>query len=386
MLSGSSEFRPVLKYDIEIIDDVQIFRSSKEEWNRLSSTCEDIGLARNFDFIVSWWEAFRRGRKLRIVVLKDDSGRWVAVSPMYIETILYRGIPIRVLSFMENGYMPACGFLMSENLVESTVDHFCRVLFSFEKWEMVRLPKLPTLHPLIARIRRNAGDAGFRNGILPNIETPVIDICGTWDEFLKTRSSSFRKQLRSKRNRFSREPGTSIDEVVVESENVERLVQAMTDISAESWKSSTGADLASNPSARYFLERMLTRMSSEKGNATVWFALKDGKPIAYELHLRQDDITYPLRADFNESFKDLSPGSVLEAAILEKMFASKELRKYYSCGTTYGYLMRWTDQTVSHSTLEVFSPSLSAQLGYRIEYGLIPILRKLSTGLSNLRQ
>lgn len=372
-------------FSLEIIDTLEYLDSWKDEWGRLSSHSEEIGLARNLDFVASFWEAFRGGSKLRILVVKDRDGRWVLASPMRIEVKLYRGIPMRTLGFLENGYMPSCGMLLNRDYTDDALPLISAELLSFREWDLVQLPKVRRDSVLMQYILEYADAEKLRHGVLPSIETPVIHIDGTWEDLLKARSRSFRKQLRKKHKRFDQLPGATIDAVYATPENARELVEKMSDVSARSWKRQTATDLSSSPASQFFLERLLRRMSA--GNdAVVWFAFKDKHPIAYELHLRQGTVTYPLRADFDEAYQSISPGSVLEATIIQNLFDTTGIELYYSCGITYRYLMRWTDQTVKHNMVEIFAPRFLSKLGYHLEYGLMPILRCLGNELSGNRE
>ncbi len=361
---------------LEVVRDFRRLHELKGSWQSLSTYSREYGLYQDLDFLASWWEGFGVNHSFHLMVVTTDTGELVAASPMLVERATYRGIPLKVLRFLENGYVPSCGMLLHTEYFTSAVVRICEHLFSFEGWDMVSLAKLPESGGLSRQIVQSAVESGLRVGRLPSIITPVIDTQGSWDDYLKTRTTSFRKQLRGKVNRFNREPGATIRAVAVCESNVGELVRTMSRISASSWKAGARSDLGSDPKAQVFLEKLLSRLAVRNA-ATVWFAYKEDLPIAFELHLHPDMVTYPLRADFDESYKTLSPGSVLEAEIIKQMFASERIRTYYSCGMDYRYLMRWTDTTLQHETIEIFAARVLPMLGYDIEYGLMPLVRSM---------
>jgi hypothetical protein len=352
-----------------------------DELEGLFESCDDVNLYHNPRFWMSWWEGFGGRRELSVFLARSLDGHLVGVAPMLIANTRYRGIPVRVLGFLENGYVPSCGWMLHREFYAAALKHFTETVLSFDNWDIVRLAKLPVSSPLSETVVDLARHRDRRYGRLPSIETPVVPISDSWDDYLKKRSMSFRKHLKKNRNRFNRAEETSIGVTPASSDNAEVLVETMSRISKASWKQREGTDLARDDAARRFIESLLTRFG-ERQSAEVWFAYKGSQPVAYELHLRQRETTFPLRADFDESSRDISPGAVLEAEILHRLFDSREVHTYYSCGTSYRYLMRWTDQTQSHEDIEVFSQAPLSKIAYHLEYRLMPVTRKVRSWLS----
>jgi CelD/BcsL family acetyltransferase involved in cellulose biosynthesis len=361
---------------LEVMEDFSRLNVLQQQWDDLVHSCDDVTLYHSSAFLTSWWEAFGRPHKLRLFVVTTPTREWVAVLPMLLESSRYRGLPVRILRFLENGYVPSCRVLVHRDFLDPALTLLCRQLFSFTDWDMVRLGKLPAECKERPCILRAAKAAKLSMGSLPSIETPIIHISGSWEDFLRQRSTSFRKQLRSKCNQFNRDQGMSIRAIKLTPKDVAAALEAMCAISAASWKHDAGTDLAACREAQTFVEGLCLRLA-EQGNVMVWFAYKDDTPVAYELHLRQGQVTYPLRADFDERYRSVSPGSVLEQTILQHLFDSGDVRTYYSCGGTYRYLMRWTDHTVKHESIEIFARGLLPKACHMMEYGLMPITRQL---------
>jgi CelD/BcsL family acetyltransferase involved in cellulose biosynthesis len=279
--------------------------------------------------------------------------------------------------------VPTCGWLLHPASFSAALEALLEATMTYESWDIVRLAKLPASSPLRDAAVSIARQTRRRYSVQPSIETPVIPISEPWEAYLKKRSASFRKHLRKNRNRFNRADGTVIDVIPASPNNTADLEARMSAVSKASWKRVEGTDLARDAAARRFIRHLLTRFGAREA-AEVWFAYQGDRPIAYELHLRQRGTTYPLRADFDESYGAISPGAVLEAEILRRLFEAGDVHTYYSCGTTYRYLMRWTDQTARHEDLEVFSDALPAKAAYHIEYSLIPVARNIRGWFSPL--
>ena len=105
----------------------------------------------------------------------------------------------------------------------------------------------------------------------------------------------------------------------------------------------------STPERKKFFE-LLSDVASKNGWLRIWLLKLNGNPIAVEYHLEYKRKTHAMRGDFDESWDNLSPGSVLEAHIIEQCFKN-DLLEYDFCGLPFGYKLRWTNILHERSNL-----------------------------------
>jgi len=146
------------------------------------------------------------------------------------------------------------------------------------------------------------------------------------------------------------------------------------EISANSWKAKIGTDLRTNSQARQFLSE-ISGLFGPHGHVSIWIARDGTTPIAYEFHVQYGDKLYPLRADFDEEYGTVSPGSVVEYSALQDLFKSQSASEYYSCAGDYKYLSHWTDEYADHMNIDIFSNNWKARLAYAIEHKFVAALR-----------
>ena len=152
-------------------------------------------------------------------------------------------------------------------------------------------------------------------------------------------------------------------------------------VSEKSWKRQDGTDITSNPQSKNFHKEICDRFGPQ-GIISLWLLRKETIPIAFEFHLTYDNVVYPIRADYDESYKELSPGSVLEYNIIKTLFDEAKIREYNTCGHSYNYLMNWSEDTRKHANIEIFCKNYKSSLLYSLEYKLIPLLRKIKLNKS----
>ena len=114
----------------------------------------------------------------------------------------------------------------------------------------------------------------------------------------------------------------------------------------------------------------------EKGMVELWLMRHGEGAIAFEYHLKCEGTAYPIRADFDEDYRHLSPGSVLEYQILKSLFEDPEVHGYNSCGDTYQYLMNWATQTREYVDFQIFNSRTYSRNLFLLESRMVPAVKK----------
>jgi CelD/BcsL family acetyltransferase involved in cellulose biosynthesis len=360
---------------IEVISTPEAFRTLKREWNELLQQSENTAVCLTHEWVFSWWQCFAGNSTLHIVAIRDGAGRLIALAPMAVSVSPYRGVSIKKISFMANGHSPCADFIVHREHQQEGLAALFSCLSRYTSWQLVELQALSGGSQTLSFMRESAKRAGLPAGLQESIETPFIPISSSWDEFLGSKSAKFRKVLRNKINRAEK-----AGDITVERRPVRRgddvTLNDMARVSNRSWKKQIGTDLETSPKSRLFL-RAIADQFGQAGATEVWFLKKNGQPIAFEFHVTYNQVVHPIRADYDESFRHISPGSVLEYRILKTLFDEHKVREYNSCGHTYEYLLRWSDETRKHYTLELFGREYRPYLLYNLEYRFIPLLRML---------
>ncbi len=360
---------------VNIIEDAAAFESLGQVWDELLDKSYAKVVCLTHSWLVSWWNSFGGANKLHVITVTDSSNNLIAVAPMMLTSYSFRGIKLRKVCFMVNGHSPYADFIVHEKSIPQCLEAIISYLVSFKTWDIIGLDKLneggQSYLFLKNYLRKSQQPFGTNTGL----EIPYIEIAGDWETFYRERSPKYKKGIRNKINRINKAGDITIEEIPIH-EEWEKIVSDMCQISANSWKKSENKDILSLPGSKNFFNELSQRFGS-KGLASAWFLKLDGEPIAFEFHLKWNKVIYPLRADYDENFKSLSPGSVLEYNILNNIFTEQSFREYDSCGHTYDYLMRLTDTTRKLVKLEIFNKNTFSYILYATEYKIIPVLRKL---------
>ena len=362
-------------FSIETVTDPERFLELESDWEKLSSDThagESVPLPLTAAWMLSWWKGFSDGARLRSKIIRQ-CGRIVAIVPLASVHGKYRRISVNKTKFLSNGHTPFCDILFASDVDYEMRKNIMRELIKHLDCDLIELRGLKergSTHQLLTEV---AQSMGIRVAVYPALSTPVVNTTGDWEAFLAEKSKKFRQRVRSTTNRFERSGGT-IEKTVIKSGD-DSIIEEMVAVSSHSWKRSMGTDLGSRADSVRFLKSLFDQLGP-RNSVSVWMARNNtGEPIAFELHLIWGGVSYPIRADFNEQYRKLSPGFIAELNALRSLFEQAGATTYYSCADDYQYLSHWTDTYAKHVTLELFKPGLKGFLLYNLEYRLIPVLR-----------
>lgn len=357
---------------IEVVTDIDRFRDMRTEWNHLFYSMATHPLPLSHEWLFIWWQIFGSQNKLHIICVYDG-GRLVAIAPFVKEKTKYRGISVSCLRLMANGHTPFCDLIIGGDIALDQKRQILELIINSNTEDMLVFGKVLEDGFMYQNLITGQNIFGYRYGAKAGLVTPIIPINGKWEEFLKGKSRKFRKNINNKFNRFKKEIDFTIDCIEITSREHPALKE-MVEISKNSWKTKVKNDLGSKPGSKEFLF-MLADKFGDSGSVHLWIIRKAGNPVAYEFHLDFDGVVYPLRADFNEKFRDYSPGSILEYTTLKVLFEEGAVREYYSCADDYWYLHNWTTESKKQFNIEIFANNWKSRALYMLEYVIIPRMR-----------
>ena len=355
----------------------------RDTWDALLATQSRACLPLSWEWFSAWWQCFRDGepgeteRCLNIHVFEGRDGP-MAIVPMLTMRSRFRHVPVRVLTTMANGHSPLWDAVLHVDLGTKELEEIGRTLLASPDIDVWQFRRIAADSRLLAWLHDQASRSG-RVGLQETVRIPLVHSRGRWQEYLDSRSRKYRRNTLRKVRNYATRPGATVEHVQLRSGR-EPVLKEVEEISRRSWKVGVGNDLGTSRNGRKFLVQLLD-LIGPRGDASVWLARIDGRAIAYELHVRGGGITYPIRADIDESWRELTPGSVLEYYALESAFEDPEVEIYDTCAANYWYLRNLSDEAREIHDVEYFPRRVKSTALYLLEYGLLPPLRRLRNRL-----
>ena len=353
------------------------FLAIKEDWDNLLKESGNESIFLRHEWFDCCWrsheETYEDKQDLFILLVKDK-GECRGIMPLKTSRIKYRGLQVKKLGFLQNGLSPHADFILTSEK-EKSIRELLRFLKSQKVWDVLILNKLPTQSENYKLLLKLLKEHNILFGIKLSLNTPSINTCGDWSAFFSQRSTKFKKSLRNKLNRAKRHSSLQIERLS-DLNDIKNALPLMFEVSKNSWKAKLKQSIADSTEYTDFLN-YFTDEASKKGWINVWLLKDRDECIAYEYHLKYNGKVYPIGADFDERFRRLSPGSILEYHIIKSLFEDSEVTEYNTCAHSYKYLRNWTDIIEPHVDIEIFNLKALPLFLYFLEYKLLPCLRQV---------
>jgi CelD/BcsL family acetyltransferase involved in cellulose biosynthesis len=318
----------------------------------------------------SWWHAYGAGRQ-PLALAAHSGGQVRGIAPLMRTQGSLRGLPVRLISFMENGASSRCDFVVGEareEVIQATLDYVGRCA----AWDVLLLRKIPTWSPTHEILPGLLQRQGMRYAVHESLQSPYLKITQDWEKFFAGRSAKLRKECRGNLRRLRAVANVETEEIT-DVPRFNRVLPEICTVAERSWKAPLGTALSSGQHLTFF--KRLAQEAGRKGELSVWTLRIGGQMIAFEVHLRHRDINHGLRSEFDERYRDYAPGSVLHHALVKALFESG--RKGYDLGGGLAlYKTRWTDDCLKHVDIVAFSPRLPGRMLHAFEYGAVTWLRE----------
>ncbi|MET0850411.1 MAG: GNAT family N-acetyltransferase [Candidatus Rokuibacteriota bacterium] len=363
---------------VRTVETADAFAALEPAWNDLLRRSGHATPFLSFDWFRCCWGALPPDRP-PVVVLVVDAGTLVAIVPMMQLTHHVRRLPVRGLAMLESPDTPMADIITAghpEPVVEALLDHFTRD----GRWHSLMLQRLPAASPTLKALEACLTDRlpWRRVGV---VSSPYLTIEGTWEAFFRSRSQRFRKTIRNVENRLERAGRVTIEEHRRLDPAGPVFAEAL-EVARRSWTADEGVSMATMARMPEFFAA-LTRVAGERGWLALWLLRLDGRPIAMEYQLQADGRVHALRASYDESYRDLSPGSALNVAIVRALFERGDVEEYDMGPGLNDYKLRWASAVHETVTVRAYGRSAYARLVHGLDDVVVPAARRVKRWLTD---
>jgi CelD/BcsL family acetyltransferase involved in cellulose biosynthesis len=370
-----------------ILEDFSEFNTMAKAWDEMLGESPSNTIFLSHPYLCAWWERF--GKESRFfTIVSEENGTLVAAAPLCIRKTGLFGFPIRVLEIIGTGSVPTRPMGLSDRVgiparagnEAALGELFQAIRRTRSEWDLLHLKGLCLAgSPLKVLLNRMSPADGLRAYLFPRYCSPYLALEGTFEDYAKTRSRNFRKQLAKHwRDLLSKGPGE-----IERGETLppEEILEDVHRISLKSWKGRRGSGLFLNFEIREFF-RELFRRFQEKEWLFVRFVKSRETRIAHEICFRYAGKLYSYDSCFDSDYASVSPGEILTASILEEAFAAG-LREYDMLRGDEAYKLRWTKTMREEHEVVIAAPALKNAL-YRLHHMRLKTWVRRNKFLNNL--
>jgi CelD/BcsL family acetyltransferase involved in cellulose biosynthesis len=357
---------------IEQIDDFDAFLALEPAWNDL---CRRAGMS-SFFASHAWfrccWEARAEGL-LPLVLVAREAGEVVGLAPFFVHTLHWRIFPMCTASLMQNQDSPFVEIPVDSDRRREVLALFVRHLERMPKLQVVSLKKIrrsSCTHRALLEVSASSALVRSAGG-----GAPVLSLRGGWDQFWKAQSQRFKKTVRNVANRVERLGHVTLEEIS-HTAPAAACLDVYSRIAERSWKSDLPVSFKANPRIFRFFE-ILTPILHAERRLLLWVLHLDGIPVAAEYHVHDGDTVYALRSDFDDRYREASPGAYLNDRIVRTYFERNDVEVYDMGPGDNAYKQRWATGARDFDEFSFFNRRPYARTVYRLEQHAVPHLRQV---------
>ena len=303
------------------------------EWNaRLEGSVTQVPFL-TWEWQRTWWEAFGAGRTLHLVIMRDAAGQLRAIAPLFAQdTALDPGAGLPEIHIERSA--PASGgqtfrtlhwiggtevsdyldLIVSPQLHREACATLLEALGARDNWHLLDLHCLRGASPTAATLAKMARARGWDVQQVREDVCPVVELPGTWDEYLSLRlDKKQRHELRRKMRRAAQETHVEWHWV----EKAEELDAGLETFFLLHKASQRDKDAFMDPHMQSFF-RNVARLALEKDWLRLSILSFNGQPVGSYLCFDYglDRLVYNSGYD-QAAYADLAPGIVLVGYMIE---------------------------------------------------------------------
>jgi CelD/BcsL family acetyltransferase involved in cellulose biosynthesis len=362
---------------VRVVRDLSEFIALRERWDELLA-CS----GRNMPFYSwvwysTWWKHFGQTSDLFVLVAQEHPGRVDGIAPLLRARTRLRGLPAREVRFFDNSIGPRNAILLRpgdvglralRGMVQCLVDHRA-------EWDLATLTNIDAEASYLGELVEYARRSGLRVLEEQARQSPQIQIDGDFGIYWTSKFNSRQRHNITRRLRRLSERGQYRVVDYTAPSDMETALRLAFQVSASSWKGRIGTHMNGSCAREAFYQE-ITGLLAEHRQVRIWLAMLDGRPIAVTYHLASEKAVHSLVGDFDDGFRDLSPGNVLLYHVLERLGREGPLL-YEFCGDTYDYEKPWATGFKPHVTLQLFNRNLYSRFIFNAKARALPLFRAI---------
>jgi len=293
-------------------------------WNQLLVQTPGASLFHSLEWLRAYWRHFGARLRWRVIGV-FEGGELAGVVPLVVRREHSRVGPIRVLTYPLDNWGSFYGPIgpKPEAVLEAAMAFVRRQPRDWDVLEL-RWAGMPgTDHRVIGRA---LNEAGFRAYRTIWDWTAVVDICGRWSDYHKSRSRQWRRNMRAARRRLQQRGNLRIVHYRAGGPSQGQpdprwdLYDACEQVARNSWQAAaTNGTTLCDRSVRAFL-REVHQAAAAAGAVDMHLLLLDERPLAFVYNYAWQGYVYGLRIGYDAQAGREGTGTLLLSEVVRACF------------------------------------------------------------------
>lgn len=306
-------------------------------WQSNLTQTRGASFFQSLPWLRAFWAHFGNGKRLRVLIVRSG-GELVGIVPLVVITEPTRAGLVRTLTYPLHdwgSFFGPIGPNPSATLV-AAIRHVAR---SRRDWDLVDLRWVDKQGVDRGRTPMAMLGAGLASYEQPWKETALVDLSGTWEQYLASRTIKLRSNIRRLERRFTELSGAAYERYrplgSAHGDDDPRweLFESCVELAERSWQgTSTAGTTLSHDSVRDFFRE--THALAAKAGALDLNVLKhEDRVIAFGYNYHWNGRLIGLRTGYDVDYAKFGLGQVLKAFTIQDSFARGDER--FDLGTGF---------------------------------------------------
>lgn len=306
------------------ISDINRLEDYHLAWNSLLSATPGANFFQTIDWLECYWRHYGDEQELRVLMVYNGD-KPVGIVPLTVIREQTRVGKVRVLTYPLHDWGWFFGPI-GPNPAATLTAAMHYLSGQTRDWDLLDLRWVDNDRADHGRTQRAMEAAGFaaREGVWN--ETAVVDMSGSWDEFLASKTTKFRNNLRRYEKRVNQLGEVKFERYrplgAAHGDDDPRwdFYDACEQVAAQSWQSdATDGTTISDESVRTFFRESYA-LAVKNGMADLCLLSAGGRPIALGYNYVHDGYAMGIRFGYDKEFSKAGVGNVMYTNMLRDGF------------------------------------------------------------------
>jgi CelD/BcsL family acetyltransferase involved in cellulose biosynthesis len=305
---------------IEEIGDTERLQSLASKWNHILSQSESDNIFLTWEWVFNWWQVYGTGKKLRVLVLRDQDEAIVAIAPFYVRANkIIRGLSINEIRFLGTGEDVSPDYLdliIKRGFEDEAINVFIKYLAGKNGWHIINLTDMLSTSFNVEKLQKVATDNSLIVQSAARATCPYIELLSDWEGYLGGLSKNMRYNIRRRRQNLEKTFKTRYF-IWQDIGALEQAMERLSFLHNKRWEQKGGKHGFSSQEYNAF-HQAVAREFASKG----WLQLSclelDGEIAGILYDYRYGDKIYYYQGGFDPSLYKYSIGLVLRAYVIQK--------------------------------------------------------------------
>ena len=181
-------------YNVSRIDSIEGFKSLESEWNKLlkrSSQANNPFLT--FEWQFTWWAHRGKGRELHVIIVRDSEDTLIGIAPFMIMSRYFFKV-VEFIGFENSDYSEVISFKDKGEVVLYCIFHYHNIKKHI--WDNISFLYINNRNDTLEHILTTSKKFPIFISTKLYTISPYLPIESSWNDFLHSKSSSFRRNLK----------------------------------------------------------------------------------------------------------------------------------------------------------------------------------------------